>query len=407
LLAALVIYRPFPEGLRPARMLAWALVFRAIGAAGNPILEDDHHRYLWDGRTFAVRGNPYGDLPGDHFADASLEPEFQEVLDNINNPDVPTIYGPVCQLAFLLAHHAAPARLLPLKLLLLAADLLTLAVLLRLAAPHLVLLYAWCPLLIQETAFTAHPDSLGIALAVAALYASGRGAHARASVLAALAIGARHFVILLAPFVLARARGRDRALFAGTLAALYLPFVLQGTAAEWEGLSAFLGRWEFNSFIFGIVSAAGGPRLARALLAAAFLVLYVIIFWRWRRRQGANRGGVDGDAAAAAFPRGDWIYGLFFLLSPVVNPWYLLWLLPFVALRPSAWGVAALAAVTLSYAHGLHLGIPDLAPYEHPAWVRPAELGLVAAAWAVQVILERVFRPAERDAEREPDDEPV
>jgi hypothetical protein len=70
----------------------------------------------------------------------------------------------------------------------------------------------------------------------------------------------------------------------------------------------------------------------------------------------------------------------------VVNPWYLLWLLPFVALRPSAAGITALIAVSLAYAHGLNLGEESLGAYEHPAWVRPMEIiaVLLALGWDLQ-----------------------
>lgn len=80
------------------------------------------------------------------------------------------------------------------------------------------------------------------------------------------------------------------------------------------------------------------------------------------------------------WPRGDWLYGGFFLLSPVVNPWYLLWMLPFTALRPAAWSLAALALVSTSYLCGLHAGAAALGPYEHPAWLRPLEYGGIALA---------------------------
>ncbi len=77
----------------------------------------------------------------------------------------------------------------------------------------------------------------------------------------------------------------------------------------------------------------------------------------------------------------DLLYGCLFLFAPVVNPWYLLWLLPFVCAHPSAWGVAALASISLSYSHGLFLQLPELVPYQHPGWVRPAEIGVVGLAW--------------------------
>ena len=88
-------------------------------------------------------------------------------------------------------------------------------------------------------------------------------------------------------------------------------------------------------------------------------------------------------------PRGDWVFGVFFLLSAVVNPWYLLWLLPFVAIFPSIPGVTALVVVTLSYMHGLNLPGTNLGPYEHPNWVRLVEIAAVGIAALVQVYWRR------------------
>jgi hypothetical protein len=74
------------------------------------------------------------------------------------------------------------------------------------------------------------------------------------------------------------------------------------------------------------------------------------------------------------------VLGVFFLLSAVVNPWYLLWLAPWVAIRPTAPGIVALMVVSLSYLHGGAIHAPELAPYEHPKWLRPLEYGLILAA---------------------------
>src|SRR6266496_1353802 len=41
---------PFPRN----HMLVWGMLFRVLGVLGQPVLEDDYYRYLWDGRTFAV-----------------------------------------------------------------------------------------------------------------------------------------------------------------------------------------------------------------------------------------------------------------------------------------------------------------------------------------------------------------
>jgi hypothetical protein len=71
---------------------------------------------------------------------------------------------------------------------------------------------------------------------------------------------------------------------------------------------------------------------------------------------------------------------VFFLLSPVLNPWYLVWLVPFAAAQPTARSVALLIVVPLSYATGLNLGDATLATYAQPLWVRPVEFGIVILA---------------------------
>ncbi len=346
----------------------WGVLFRVAGFFGEPVLEDDWARYLWDGRMLATTGNPYASAPAKHFNDESVPESFQRVLDEINSPDVPTIYAPVCEYAFAASHLIAPAKLWPWKLMLLVADLLALALLLRMVPPRHALLYAWCPLLIQETAFTAHPDSLWVFFLVAALHDFSKGKHARMAVCCGLALATKIFALLIVPFLLVRAAWKYRLLSLAVFAAAYLPFWLQGSAADFAGLRAMSGDWEFNSTIFAGLAHFVGAGAAKLITLATFATIWGTLLWRWMR---ANR-------SATELPRGDLIFGCFFLLSAVVNPWYLLALLPFVVLRPSAWGVGALAVVTLSYAHGLYASEPSLAPYELPGWVRSLELSAVA-----------------------------
>jgi len=75
------------------------------------------------------------------------------------------------------------------------------------------------------------------------------------------------------------------------------------------------------------------------------------------------------------------LLGGLLLVSPVINPWYLLWLMPFACRYPSLGIWVASAALLLSYATGLNLETSVLAPYEHPAWLRPAEFGKIGLAF--------------------------
>ena len=107
-------------------------------------------------------------------------------------------------------------------------DLCTIGLLLRLAPARAVLLYAWCPLVVKEIAFTAHPDGVAVCLLLAAVVLAQRDRFRGAAMCLALAVGAKVLALLLVPFVLARARLVDWGVLAGVLALLYLPFVLQG-----------------------------------------------------------------------------------------------------------------------------------------------------------------------------------
>jgi hypothetical protein len=217
-------------------------------------------------------------------------------------------------------------------------------------------------------------------LTVGALAAFHKRRWAWVAVCLGLASGARVFALLIAPFLLTAAPKRYWALFAATLAGVYLPFLLQGTAGgAAAGLGAFLLNWEFNSTAYALLKAALGENAAKLASASLLLLFIVAYLWFWKGKMASFARGAPPEQRLGT-PRGDWIYGMFLLLSPVANPWYLLWLAPFVTLQPTTTGIAALAAVSLSYAHGLHLGVGTLGAYEHPAWVRPVEIGIVLAA---------------------------
>ena len=357
------------------RVLLFGLAFRVAAFVALPVLEDDHHRFLWDGYRFATTGNPYAAAPQAYFSDDSVPADFRTVLDRINHPDVPTVYGPLTQWAFRLSHTLAPARLWPWKLLLLGAELALFVMLWPILPVRGRLLLAWCPLAIFETGFNAHPDVLALALVVAAWWLGRRSLFAAAGAVAGLAVATKIFAVLLVPFLLGRLGRRAWLMAAVAGFALYGPFWLRGSAADLAGLRAMAGEWEFNSSIFAVVAALTSRSAASVLCALGFGVVWLALFARWTKNPLS-------DPSENALAPGEWIYGAFLLLSATANPWYAVWLWPFVALRPSAVGVVALAAVSLSYLTGLNLGDATLGNFAHPLWVRPLEFGLIAAAAA-------------------------
>ena len=363
---------PFPVG----RLIVWAVAFRLCGLIGGPFFEDDFYRYLWDGYRFATTGTPYGVAPEAFFVDPGVPAVFHGILDGINHPELPTIYAPVTQVVFLLGYWLHPGSVAALQVIVIVVDLATIMLLLRLAPAGNVMLYAWCPLVVKEIAFTSHPDGVGVCLLLAAIVLARGRRWWSAAVCLGMAVGAKVFALVLVPLVLIGASFGHWAAFVATLAALYAPFALHG-GTDFESLQVFARTWEFNSAAFGLLTTVLRPFEAKLILGVLFGAFWAGYFFRYSRSRTHE------------VPRGDWLYGAFLAASPVINPWYLLWLLPFAAIVPSVWAWTASVAVLLGYVTGLNVNDYDLQPHQHPAWVRPLEFGLILLALAYDLFRRR------------------
>ena len=384
-------------------VLLWALVFRAIAIfVGEPLLEDDHYRYLWDGYQLVENGTPYGIAPEAFFASSALNERFEDILDNINNPHIATIYGPLCQYLFGLAYMIAPGEVWPLQLAFACLDIGLIVLLLKLAPARQVLLYAWSPLIIKEFAFTAHTDVLAVALMFYAWYLASRSHnHSRFSIpiLLACAVASKIFALLLVPFLLGL-RIRQWLIFALSLVLIYLPFMLQEGFWSLQGLNAMAGGWLFNApiyFLFLAWAEGANIQLLKAVLIGLFALVYFYWLWRDIYHQHSQHSLIKAlplylKNTANTPLRVSWLYGLFLLAIPALNAWYLVWLLPFAVLRTEVWPWVASFSLLLSYATGLHLNDSALEAYQQPNWILLLEYGAIMAALAVDIW--RYRRPA-------------
>lgn len=374
-----------------------ALTLRLVLLPAPPGLSDDFWRYLWDGHVQLSGLNPYRQAP----SAPELAPLRTPWHGLVNNPDVPTIYPPGAQLAFL-AVAAVSGGVLHLKLLWTACDLAAGWALGRVAAatgrsrPRVLVLWLWSPLLVVETAWNGHLEALGllgIALALAFAASPGRRAVARAGPLragtaravlagAALAWAAMVKVAPAAALpVLARRLGlRAAAAFALVCGALALPYVGAG-AAMGAGLATYARHWRFMEGPFALLEAAlPGPLAPRA--AAGAIVLGVVLLATWR-----------------AWPLERallWIVGAGLLLTPTLHPWYALWILPMAALRGSAPWLLLTALAPLGY---VGLGAyRQTGTWPQPLWAR-------LLLWAPVVIL--LLREGARAVRRPPVQDPA
>jgi hypothetical protein len=333
-----------------ALLAVGGLLLRGAAWAAQPILEDDFHRYLWDGATSSAGASPYRFAPAEILEGAAGVPERLrlealaggDTVARINHPGLTTIYPPVAQAAFLLAHLVGPFSLGAWKAVLLLADLaaafITLRLLTALGQPQwLLAVYWWNPLLIKETYSSAHMDVLLLPLLLGALLARIHRRPFATALLLALATGVKLWPALLAPLLLApwfRRSGR-RLLVPLVYAAVSGLLLSPMLARLWahSGLVQFTGRWEMNDALFAalsiLVTAAGVPdgvasTALRAALAAALLALAGIAAWR---DNGSPEALVRGTLTVTA---------ALFLTSPAQFPWYFTWLVPILALLPFA-----------------------------------------------------------------------
>ncbi len=350
-------------------VLTVAALFHIIGLFGLPLLEDDHYRYLWDGYRFIASGSPYGVAPAEFFDDSTQPQAMRRILDGINYPDIATIYAPGLQAVFGLGYLIAPAELWPVKVLLMLANLALIALLLRSAPPRMVLLYAWNPLVFKEVALTAHPDALlALPLLLAWHYRHTGGIWLK-GVFFGLALAVKISALPAMAWLLWQKRFWAVPLAGLTVAATYLPFM--GAANDLPGLFAFAQGWQFNAAAYAWLLAVLDADQAKLICAGFAAIAMFLIQYRQR--------------ASDACPPWHRMFGVLLFFSPVINAWYLLWLLPFAVYSRDIWPWAASAAVCLSYVTGLNTGREEIAAFGVAPWAQTLEWLWIAAAVAIDL----------------------
>ncbi len=343
-------------------ILATGAIMRGFMMVSTVILEVDYHRYLWDGAVTANGFNPYQFSPDEIVAAVKSPADFPNgnkipselialakepgaTIFDINHSYLRTIYPPITQAAYALAYFINPWGLYAWRFVLLIVDLLTLVLLFSILrylnlSPLWISIYWLNPLLIKESFNSGHMDLLIFPFLLAAFIFLFRQKPYWAATFLALAIGVKIWPLILLPVFL-RQLIPDYKKILGVLTllgsicfVLFLPIVITGVD-ESSGFNAYGNRWQLNDAAFKIflgisyvfLKITGQPTweayaLARkiVLLVSAGWIIYITL-----QKTDEPRRIVDQCLI---------IIAAIYLISPTQFPWYVVWLIPFLALNP-------------------------------------------------------------------------
>jgi hypothetical protein len=381
---------------------AWHVEFLRQPAGAD----DDIHRYVWDGRLQRLGYNPYLIVP----SDPALAALHTSETRTLNNPDLPSPYPAGAQL-FFRAVTAVHESTFAFKVAFVVCEVAIVFVLLDVLrcarqAAHLVLAFAWNPLLAIEVAGSGHIDIVGALLLLVSAAALVRRWRATAAVALGLAIAVKFLPVVLLPLYWKRIRIRDAVPGAAVVGLLYIPFLNHGRIPI-GSLGTYVQTFRFNGPVFAALDRVAPPQL---LVGLAVLVGLVTATWlRSTTPEGSPDKGIlttedtefhGGDATV--FPLCDsapsvvrsfefvWPMAASLVCAPVVFPWYLLWLLPFLTSPSTLLIVIWTVSIIPTYVqwHLRSLGRPWGAL---PGWVMLLEYGCVAIAAAI-IALCRIAR---------------
>ncbi len=341
-------------------ILAGAFVFRLILIPSVPVHENDIYRYIWDGKVFTSGINPYKYAPAyasikpaaidrqdDYNKLRSLRDEDPSFYRRISYKYVPTIYPPLAQGLFAMSALLARGSVWFMKMLFVLFDMAVVLLLYNILKllkhnPLYVIVYAWNPLVLKEFANSGHYDSLVIFCVAAAVYFILRGKYIFSSVCLGLGVLSKLFPLIFIPFFLLKKQYKAFFLCLAVIIAGYLPFLIWGQAdlkIIFAALGNYARKWSVNGFIFEFLYSLlsflkNDPYiLSKIICGSIFAFVWIIIILK--KQDIIERMFLSVSAL--------------FLLSPVGDPWYFCWVIPFLCIYRSYSMIFLSCLLILSY----------------------------------------------------------
>lgn len=347
------------------RTVGWAVIgagvlARVVLSLPDEGLSDDVWRYRFEARVLLSGANPWRDAAD---SDALAHLRDPAVWPRVAHPHVPCVYPPLAVITCAVIEAIAPSTR-AFRVAFLLADVAVAVLLVRLARrggrdPALAAVWWLAPLAWLEIAGGGHFEPVAIALALTAFLAQERERPLAAGAWLAAAVLVKPLALVLLPCIVRRHTAwRTVGVVLALVTIGWIPVV---ASAGVDGLMGFAASWSANAPVFPALLEAANvlkDRLEQAALAGEYTHatnLRIFALDPERIARGASLAlcgiacavvatrRIDRYAKAAA------LLAFALVFSPVVQPWYLLWCVAFVALSWSAGTFVWTLTVVLAY----------------------------------------------------------
>lgn len=323
------------ENARFVSLFIWiiAICIRVLLLFQGPHISEDFYRYIWDGRVQNAGIGPYEHAP----QDAEVQFLKDQYYDRMHQKEFKSPYPPAAEDLYRLLALLYP-NLLLCKLGILFFDFLVIEMVRQLLriwkmpAAHL-LIYAWHPLPVIEFASSAHMDIMGIGLFMLALFLMEVRQRSLSGIPFAAAVLTKLLPILALPLFWKKGGWRF-VLFGGLTGMLLIAQFYTPDMRMLNGISTYYKIWRYNDSMFALFYYWFGGAVPARNISEFFI--FMIAAWCLAANYSMHR---------SLFV----IYAGVIVLSPVVHPWYVCWVIPFLAFHPNRAWIFFTGWVAVSY----------------------------------------------------------
>ena len=309
----------------------------ALLMTGEPLFENDHFRYLWEGKVLMSGENPYAFAPDS----SSLDHIDFPMRSKVGFPWLSSIYPPISLIWFSIGSFL-PYEI-GLRVLMFLNAWLVFLVMRKIFIRHNFLLLLLFPLLQKEFIQAVHIDLLAVLPFFLVLISPIWNTKFLGLF---ISFWIKINTICAFPFILLKERNHH---FKKLISLAFIPIsllcffylmmkVLPGDDA-YSGMKAFSSHWEWNSGFYSILKNIFNikPEIARPTTFISFVSVYLMLLFKFLK----NKIGFNQALLL--------VFTSLMFFSPVYNGWYSIWFIPFALQLGSLWGVLYACASSFGY----------------------------------------------------------